>query len=326
MVRFVEPADGGFFEYGTPIAYRVEASDAEDGPLGDEKLSLQIERRDRFRVADEAAVFPGLGLMRAGTCFSCHRAAEASAGPAYAEIARRYANDATARETLAHKILRGGAGVWSEIPMPPHPQHTADQARLMVDWILSLASRESRSLPRGAAGSVTVDPPTREWGAFSNGVVVLTATATDAGTAEAPPLSAEAPLVLRTRRQMAAAFDSADGATTQHNLETGLVARVRSGGWIAFDHIRLGEITEVRVKARRTSGPHATIEWRAETPDGPLLAQAPVPEATPQDRRGPAIVLAADRSHTTGRGPTTLVFRITGDPETVCEIEWIEFR
>lgn len=326
VVRFVEPADGGFFEYGTPIAYRVEASDAEDGPLGDEKLSLQIERRDRFRVADEAAVFPGLGLMRAGTCFSCHRAAEASAGPAYAEIARRYANDATARETLAHKILRGGAGVWSEIPMPPHPQHTADQARLMVDWILSLASRESRSLPRGAAGSVTVDPPTREWGAFSNGVVVLTATATDAGTAEAPPLSAEAPLVLRTRRQMAAAFDSADGATTQHNLETGLVARVRSGGWIAFDHIRLGEITEVRVKARRTSGPHATIEWRAETPDGPLLAQAPVPEATPQDRRGPAIVLAADRSHTTGRGPTTLVFRITGDPETVCEIEWIEFR
>ncbi|GDY21181.1 hypothetical protein LBMAG56_25270 [Verrucomicrobiota bacterium] len=37
---------------------------------------------------------------------------EKSAGPSYLEIARKYQNDAPAREKLAAKIISGGGGVW----------------------------------------------------------------------------------------------------------------------------------------------------------------------------------------------------------------------
>ena len=325
-IRFAEPADGGFFEFGTPITYRLEANDAEDGALGAEKLSVQLERRDRVSGEDEASTFPGLPLMRAGTCFSCHRAADASAGPAYVEVARKYAADPAARDRLADKILRGGAGVWGEIPMPPHPQHTAEQSRLMVDWILSLASRQTRRLPGGATGTATVDPPPGEWESFANGVVLLTAAATDAGTAEAPPLTTESRIVLRTRRQLAAAFDRAEGTTTQHNLETGLIARTRAGGWIAFERVRLAGVAAVQVQLRQTTGGPAGLELRAGSPDGPLLAKADVPSTTSGDRRRPALSLPLTVPETQATAPVDVVIRLTGDPAAVCDLEWVEFR
>jgi cytochrome c len=326
VVRFAEPMDGGFFEYGAPIAYRLEANDAEDGVLGAEKISVQYERRDRVREEDEESAFPGLAVMRAGTCFSCHRAAEKSAGPAYIEIARRYAAEPGARELLVQKILRGGSGVWGEAPMPPHPQHSEEQGQLMLDWILSLAARNTHGLPPGTTGTVRVEPPTRDWGGFSNGVVVLTAAATDAGTAEAPPLSTESRITLRTRRQLAAAFDRAERTSTQHNLETGLVARTQAGGWIAFERVLLADVREVRVQLRPAGGGAARLEIRATTPDGPLLAKAAVPTEPPRDRRAPALSLALEIPPGLGGAPADLFFRVIGDPGAACDIEWIEFR
>jgi cytochrome c551/c552 len=35
-------------------------------------------------------------------------------------------------------VLQGGVGEWGQIPMAPHPQHTAKEARAMVDTILFL--------------------------------------------------------------------------------------------------------------------------------------------------------------------------------------------
>lgn len=326
-VRFAEPADGGFFDFGSPIAWRLEAADAEDGTLGAETVSVQMERRDRASGEDEASAFPGLGLMRAGTCFSCHRTADASAGPPYTEVARKYAADPDARDRLAGAIIRGGAGVWGQIPMPPHPQHTEAETRLMVDWILSLAARQSRRLPAGTAGTVTVDRPSDSWGTFANGVIVLTAAATDAGTAEAAPLTAESRIVLRTRRQLAAAFDRSALTTTQHNLETGMVARTRAGGWILFERVRLTGVSAVDVQLRRTSSAPATLEMRAGGPDGPLLAGAAVPATAPgADRGSPALSLRLSLPETMTDEPVDVCFRLTGDPDAVCDLEWVEFR
>jgi cytochrome c len=326
LVRITHPADGGFIDYGVPFDYRVEATDPEDGPLGPEKVSVYVERRDRLSIGDETMAYPGLVSMRAGTCFACHRTAERSAGPGYADIAKKYISDPASRETLAQKILRGGSGVWGEIPMPPHPQVSVDQARLMVDWILSLASRDTRRLDPGMTGRVAVDPPPREWGAFSNGVVLLTASATDAGTAEAPPLSAESRIALRTRRQMAAAFDRGHRVSTQHNLESGLVARVVAGGWFAFDHIRLADVPALRFQLHQSAGPPARLEVRAQRPDGPLLASATLPASDPRDRRRPALTLELPAAESSASEPVDLVFALVGDPAAVCDIEWIEFK
>lgn len=326
LVRITRPLDGGFIDYGVPFDYRVDAADPEDGPLGPDKVSLLLERRDRVSSEDESIAYPGLVSMRAGTCFACHRTAEPSAGPGYADIAKKYISDPASREVLAQKILRGGSGVWGEIPMPPHPQVSIDQARLMVDWILSLASRDTRRLPPGLAGRVAVDPPPREWGAFSNGVVLLTASATDAGTAEAPPLSTESRITLRTRRQMAAAFDRGHRVSTQHNLESGLVARVTAGGWFAFDRIRLADVTALRLQLQQSAGAPARLEVRSHRPDGPLLGSGTLPASDPSNRRRPALTLQLPAPDSSVNEPVDLVFALVGDADAVCDIEWIEFK
>lgn len=328
VVRITQPADGSFFEYDRPVAYQVEAVDAEDGVLGPEKVLVQYERRDRLRSEDEATVHPGLALMRAGTCFACHRAAEASAGPAYVEVARLYAPDVAAREKLTRKILQGGVGAWGAVPMPPHPQHTAEQAGLMVDWILAQAEHDARALPAGLQGTLTVPAPQNEWGAFANGVVILTAAATDGGTSEVAPLSAESRLVLRTRRQMAAAFDRAVQTTTQHTFEHGVIARMQAGGWIAFDQIPLATVGAIRLRLYPVIGAAAArLEVRSGSPDGPLIGQSEIPAAKGSENKALDLQISLlPPPSVPSAALTTVFFRLAGDPSGTVDLVWIEFQ
>lgn len=80
----------------------------------------------------------GEQLIKASDCSSCHAVDHEVVGPAYSEVAKRYAGQADAPEKLAAKIRDGGSG------MTPHPDLTEAQRREMVKWILSQA---------GAAGS-----------------------------------------------------------------------------------------------------------------------------------------------------------------------------
>jgi cytochrome c551/c552/glucose/arabinose dehydrogenase len=80
----------------------------------------------------------GYQLMRKSDCLNCHQWTRALVAPPYFQLAERYKADPTAAETLTQKVLKGGVGVWGQIPMLPHPQHSAKQARNMVDTILYL--------------------------------------------------------------------------------------------------------------------------------------------------------------------------------------------
>ena len=81
---------------------------------------------------------PGTMLLAEATCLSCHQTQNKSIGPRYVDVAARYKDVDGAQELLSEKILKGGAGVWGDIPMPPHPQYTEEQLSQMVDVILSL--------------------------------------------------------------------------------------------------------------------------------------------------------------------------------------------
>lgn len=71
-------------------------------------------------------------------CLACHQVDTKMVGPGYKEISAKYKGDATASEKLIAKIKNGGAGSWGEIPMPPNPTVTDDDAKALVTWILSL--------------------------------------------------------------------------------------------------------------------------------------------------------------------------------------------
>ncbi len=71
-------------------------------------------------------------------CVSCHNATAKLVGPAFREIALKYRSDADAAAKIGQQIHQGGSGKWGAIIMPPFPQVTASETKVLTEWILGL--------------------------------------------------------------------------------------------------------------------------------------------------------------------------------------------
>jgi len=80
----------------------------------------------------------GLELIAKSDCLTCHKVSEKLTGPAYKDVAAKYANTDENITMLAGKIIKGGQGVWGTIPMTPHATLTEADAKQMVKYILLL--------------------------------------------------------------------------------------------------------------------------------------------------------------------------------------------
>src|SRR6266446_254012 len=76
-------------------------------------------------------------LLTKYNCQTCHTVDKKLVGPAYKEVAAKYAGDASAPAKLEQKVKNGGTGVWGAIPMPPNNVPDAD-LKALVEWILAL--------------------------------------------------------------------------------------------------------------------------------------------------------------------------------------------
>src|SRR5215217_2282218 len=99
-------------------------------------------KRALFALAALAVVsapaFADQALATAKNCMACHAVDKKLVGPAYKEVAKKYAGDATAVDKLAVKVIKGGSGVWGPVPMPANGQVNEADAKKLVTWILSL--------------------------------------------------------------------------------------------------------------------------------------------------------------------------------------------
>jgi cytochrome c len=77
-------------------------------------------------------------LAQKKSCLACHAIDQKLIGPAYKEVAKKYAGDSTAADKLAKKIIEGGAGSFGPVAMPPNPQVNAEEAKQLANWVLSL--------------------------------------------------------------------------------------------------------------------------------------------------------------------------------------------
>jgi cytochrome c len=84
-----------------------------------------------------APAHASLDLAKAKNCTACHAVDKKLIGPAYKDVAAKYATDKDASAKLAKKVREGGVGVWGQIPMPANPQINADEAGALVKWILA---------------------------------------------------------------------------------------------------------------------------------------------------------------------------------------------
>jgi cytochrome c len=88
-------------------------------------------------AAAAAPAFADQALATAKNCMACHALDKKLVGPAYKEVAKKYAADKTAADKLATKIQKGGSGVWGAVPMPANPQVNDAEAKKLAAWILS---------------------------------------------------------------------------------------------------------------------------------------------------------------------------------------------
>ena len=84
----------------------------------------------------------GKNLMLSLDCKGCHRIDEKSVGPAFTDVAKRYANNIANEQKLSKKIMSGGTGVWGDVVMPAHPALKPGQTKLILNWIFSLSAKK----------------------------------------------------------------------------------------------------------------------------------------------------------------------------------------
>jgi cytochrome c len=80
----------------------------------------------------------GLALIAKSDCLTCHKTDAKLIGPAYKDVSAKYEHTEANIEMLAGKVLKGGGGVWSPVPMTPHPQLSLEDAKQMVKYIFLL--------------------------------------------------------------------------------------------------------------------------------------------------------------------------------------------
>lgn len=77
-------------------------------------------------------------LAKSKGCLGCHAVDHKVVGPSYKDVAAKYAGQPDVAPKLVEKVMKGGGGAWGQMPMPPNPQVSAEEASTLVQWVLGL--------------------------------------------------------------------------------------------------------------------------------------------------------------------------------------------
>jgi len=112
------------------------ACGGEKKPVNSEQIMANDAPTEKQAGADIIA--QGEALVKGSDCKTCHHSVNKIIGPSHTDVARKYEFNESNVKLLADKIIKGGTGVWGQIPMTPHPDLTQDQAEKMARYVLSL--------------------------------------------------------------------------------------------------------------------------------------------------------------------------------------------
>jgi cytochrome c len=110
--------------------YKKETTNTEDYGTPKEEAAAPVVAGD--------AIAQGESLVKASDCKTCHHAVNKIIGPSHTDVAKKYDFTKANVEMLAGKIIKGGTGVWGEIPMSAHADISQADAEKMARYVLSL--------------------------------------------------------------------------------------------------------------------------------------------------------------------------------------------
>jgi len=76
-------------------------------------------------------------LARKSGCLGCHAVNVKLVGPAYHDVATKYAGQSDGLEQLTDSVRHGSVGKWGDLPMPAHPKLSAADVKKLATWVLS---------------------------------------------------------------------------------------------------------------------------------------------------------------------------------------------
>nr|WP_229208892.1 ThuA domain-containing protein [Dyadobacter luticola] len=316
-----------FYWNDKPVNYEVSVTDKEDGSLADKKIPEDevtltinyLEGFDKTQLAQghqaNTGFETGKRMIELSDCKACHSNDKKSIGPAYKEVAKKYASERNSLKKLTDKVLKGGSGVWGEQAMPGHPQHKPEEVEEMVKYILSL--NNEKGVDKKPLKSTYVTQAKKKDGSY-----IFTASYTDKGNGAMGPQTGSKTVALRPATVLASTADSTRNTAT-FKMEGGseVVVGLKTDGFIAFDDIDLSEISNLAVavgsSAGRTAG--GTLEIHLDSPAGTKIGEGKVDK--PETLNIPVKAPADKKMHK--------VFFVFKNPEAgpkpLFTVEWIRF-
>lgn len=76
-------------------------------------------------------------IVAQSSCLACHNTPSQMNFPGWQDIAKKYAGNDLAEDFLVNKIAKGGSGSWGKMDMPPYPELSEDERRVLVKTILA---------------------------------------------------------------------------------------------------------------------------------------------------------------------------------------------
>lgn len=119
---------------------------------GDTRFTAQFMKRplipDPNKKSDEEEEVLPLGqrLIARSDCKSCHNTFRKTIGPAYNDVAKKYANTEQNIALLSAKVKNGGFGTWGPQIMSAHPNDSDADIKEMVGYIMTLDAEEEAQM------------------------------------------------------------------------------------------------------------------------------------------------------------------------------------
>jgi cytochrome c len=107
---------------------------------GGDDAKKSEQQAEVAKQADPALEEKALELIGSKGCTACHAIDKKLIGPAYIDVSKKYEATEAIIDTLAHKVINGGKGVWGEVPMTAN-NVTPEEAKMVVTYILSLKNQ-----------------------------------------------------------------------------------------------------------------------------------------------------------------------------------------
>lgn len=244
----VEIIEGNTTMYlpNVPFDYNVRIRDKEDGiaidtfnVFIDMEYTELIEEPEQFGHQIDEQSHKGSELTQSLDCKSCHKEKDKSIGPSYLDVSRRYTVDD--KDYLINKIVSGGSGAWGQVAMPGHPNLSKKELDQIVEWILSLTTKNSSVSTMPLRGTIN---PTES---VKGKVLRLFARYEDMGVNGEMRLSGSDEVVLRNNVIKADDFLNVNGFLEWMEDGTPMVLTPSEEGHFEIPFVDLNKVTSIEL-------------------------------------------------------------------------------